>query len=382
MSVSSSLPPLSLYVHVPWCVRKCPYCDFNSHTHEGELPEHEYLAALLADLELDLPAVQQRPLHSIFFGGGTPSLLSPDIIAAILEGVAARIPFEQDIEITLEANPGTVEQQRFRGFRAAGINRLSLGVQSLRPQHLQALGRIHDREQAVAAVAQARAAGFDNINLDLMHGLPQQRPDDAAADLREAIALAPEHLSWYQLTIEPNTEFYKRPPTLPADDTLAAIQDQGAALLAEAGYRQYEISAFSRPGRQARHNRNYWLFGDYIGIGAGAHGKLSYSDGRIERTHKTRLPRDYLAGGGRCARNSAPVTAADLPFEFMMNAMRLNEGFPRALYTERTGLPWDTAAAGIAALSGRGLVQESAGVIAPTALGRRFLNDVLTEFLV
>lgn len=374
-------PPLSLYVHVPWCVRKCPYCDFNSHAQQGALPEHEYLAALLADLELDLPAAQGRPLQSIFFGGGTPSLLSPSVIGALLEGVAARLVFAPDIEITLEANPGTTEQVRFRGFRDAGVNRLSLGVQSLNPQHLQTLGRIHDRDQAINAVKQARAAGFHNINLDLMHGLPQQSIDDASADLRQAIALAPDHLSWYQLTIEPNTEFYKRPPALPPDDTLAAIQDAGAALLADAGYAQYEVSAFAQPVRQARHNRNYWLFGDYLGIGAGAHGKLSHPDGRIERTRKTRLPKDYLASEGRCARNTEIIEADELPFEFMMNALRLTGGFPRRFYAERTGQPWSSAAATVDSLIQRGLLAKTADYIAPTALGQRFLNDVLAAFL-
>jgi oxygen-independent coproporphyrinogen-3 oxidase len=377
----TTLPPLSLYIHVPWCVRKCPYCDFNSHAQQGALPEREYLDALLADLDLDLAAVQGRPLQSIFFGGGTPSLLAPAIIGAILDGVAARIGFTADIEITLEANPGTVEQERFHGLRAAGVNRLALGIQSLNPRHLLALGRIHDRAQALGAVAQARRAGFDNINLDLMHGLPEQSVADAVADLRQAIELAPEHLSWYQLTIEPNTEFYKRPPPLPPDDTLAAIQEHGATALAAAGYRQYEVSAFSRPGRQARHNCNYWLFGDYLGIGAGAHGKLSRLDGGIERTRKTRLPKDYLAGGGRGDRNAEPIASGDLPFEFMINALRLHAGFPRALYTERTGLPWASAAAGVEALIARGLLRADADTIAPTALGRRFLNDVLTEFL-
>jgi len=374
-------PPLSLYIHVPWCVRKCPYCDFNSHSHTGELPEQDYLDALLADLDLDLHAVGGRALQSIFFGGGTPSLLMPQTIGAILDGVAARIAFAPDIEITLEANPGTTEQQRFDGFRAAGVNRLSLGVQSLNPKHLQALGRIHDREQALGAVRQARRAGFDNINLDLMHGLPGQSVEDAAADLGAAMALEPEHLSWYQLTIEANTEFYKRPPQLPADDTLAAIQDHGAALLAEQGYRQYEVSAFCRPGRSARHNRNYWLFGDYLGIGAGAHGKLTHRDGRIERTRKTRLPRDYLAAAGRCERGIEAVPADELAFEFMLNALRLTDGFPRALYQARTGLGWDTVAATIDRLVGRGLLRETETVVAPTALGQRFLNDVLAEFL-
>lgn len=377
----SVLPPLSLYVHIPWCVRKCPYCDFNSHAQHGALPEEEYLAALVADLELDAPAAHGRELTSIFFGGGTPSLLSAAIIERILDTANAYVPFAPGIEITLEANPGTTEQQRFRDFRSAGINRLSLGLQSLDARHLQALGRIHDREQAIAAVQQARRAGFANINLDLMHGLPGQSVGDAAADLQQALALAPEHLSWYQLTIEPNTEFYKRPPVLPEDDTLAAIQERGFELLAAAGFEHYETSAFCQPGRVAKHNANYWTFGDYIGIGAGAHGKLTQPDGSILRTHKTRLPKDYLARGGRCDRGVEPIEPHALPFEFMMNALRLHRGFPRAQFAERTGLPWSTVAGKVDALVRRGLLRESDDVVAPTPLGQRFLNDVLAEFL-
>jgi oxygen-independent coproporphyrinogen-3 oxidase len=377
-----SLPPLSLYIHIPWCVRKCPYCDFNSHSANGELPESEYVAALLADLDLDLPAVNGRELQSIFFGGGTPSLLSPHAIGAILDGVNARIDFASDIEITLEANPGTTEQGRFHGFRSAGVNRLSLGVQSLNPLHLHALGRIHSSEQAINAVNEARRAGFDNINLDLMHGLPQQSIADACADLQQAFALVPEHLSWYQLTIEPNTEFFKRPPTLPHDDALAAIQDAGFELLEKFGYRQYEVSAFAQPDRRARHNLNYWEFGDYLGIGAGAHGKLTTPDGAIVRTQKTRLPKDYLNSCGRCDRNTTAIEADELPFEFAMNALRLNDGFAKELYGARTGQPWATIAPTVERLIGRGLLMDRDGRIAATALGRRFLNDVLKEFLI
>jgi oxygen-independent coproporphyrinogen-3 oxidase len=362
-------------------VRKCPYCDFNSHTQSGALPEHEYLAALAADLELDTPAAQGRELTSIFFGGGTPSLLEPAIIERILQIANTRFAFSPSIEITLEANPGTTEQQRFRDFRSAGINRLSLGIQSLNPVHLQALGRIHDREQAIGAVLQARRAGFGNINLDLMHGLPGQSVEDAGADLLQALALEPEHLSWYQLTIEPNTEFYKRPPQLPEDETLASIQEHGFELLAAAGFEHYETSAFSQPGRAAKHNCNYWSFGDYIGIGAGAHGKLTQSDGRILRTHKTRLPKDYLASQGRCDRGIEQIATNALPFEFMMNALRLHRGFPRAQFGERTGLPWSTVAGKVDTLIRRGLLRDSDDIVAPTPLGQRFLNDVLAEFL-
>ena len=379
--ISTAQIPLSLYVHVPWCVRKCPYCDFNSHAAGAALPEREYLHALVADLDQDRPTAQHRELRSIFFGGGTPSLLSPATVGAILNAISIRFGFAPAIEITLEANPGTTDQQHFRDFRSAGINRLSLGIQSLDPRHLQTLGRIHDREQAINAVHQARQAGFENINLDLMHGLPAQSVADAAGDLRNALALEPEHLSWYQLTIEPNTEFYKHPPQLPEDDTLAAIQERGFELLEQAGFEHYEVSAFARAGRHARHNVNYWQFGDYIGVGAGAHGKLTLGDGRITRTRKTRLPKDYLASAGRCERNSEPISTEALPFEFMMNALRLNDGFAKTLFRERTGLPWATVANRIEQLSARGLLRDDGTVVAPTPLGQRFLNDVLSEFL-
>jgi len=376
-----ALPPLSLYIHIPWCVRKCPYCDFNSHAAGNELPEQEYVAALLNDLDLDADAAQGRELQSIFFGGGTPSIFSASAIGAILDGVNQRLAFSRDIEITLEANPGTAEQEKFRGFRAASVNRLSIGVQSFNPAHLKLLGRIHDREQAINAVAQARMAGFDNLNLDLMHGLPQQSIEDAESDLNAAIALTPEHLSWYQLTIEPNTEFNKRPPVLPPDDTLAAIQDAGVALLNRHGYRQYEVSAYARDSKRARHNLNYWQFGDYLGIGAGAHGKLTQPDGTIVRTQKTRLPRDYLSSQGRCDRNNTAIDFDELPFEFAMNALRLNDGFERSLFTARTGLPWSAIAARVDALIQRGLLCAQGETVAPTELGRRFLNDVLAAFL-
>lgn len=373
--------PLSLYIHIPWCVRKCPYCDFNSHAENGDLPEQEYLQALIADLDLDRPTAQHRELRSIFFGGGTPSLLSPKTIGKILEAVNMRFAFAPDIEITLEANPGTTEQQRFKDFHSAGINRLSLGIQSLNAKHLKTLGRIHDRDQAIEAVQQARKAGFENINLDLMHGLPDQSIENAADDLQQALALEPEHLSWYQLTIEPNTEFYKRPPQLPEDDTLAAIQERGFDLLKEAGFEQYEVSAFARAGRRSKHNCNYWQFGDYIGIGAGAHGKLTLPDGSIARTRKTRLPKDYLASGGRCDRNNEVIAADALPFEFMMNALRLNDGFSHELFATRTALPWSVVANKIELLIDRGLLRDSDSIIAPTPLGQRFLNDMLSEFL-
>ena len=372
------LPPLSLYVHIPWCVRKCPYCDFNSHEPGGAIPEESYIEALMADLHTELDDVQGRPLHTLFFGGGTPSLLSPAGIAAILAGAERLIGFTPDIEITLEANPGTVEQERFAGFRAAGVNRLSIGIQSFDNRHLQRLGRIHDRAAAIAAVRAARAAGFDNINLDLMHGLPGQTPGEALADLHLACDLDPAHLSWYQLTIEPNTVFHKRPPTLPDEDVLAAIQDAGEAQLIGAGFGPYEVSAWARPGRESRHNLNYWRCGDYLGIGAGAHGKVTRpGEGAILRTSKTRAPADYLARDGDWRAGRQPVTAPERPFEFMMNALRLVEGVEPALYPARTGLDFATLAPRWRTLRDRGLVSDAAERLATTPLGLRHLNSVL-----
>ncbi|MCV6606305.1 MAG: radical SAM family heme chaperone HemW, partial [Porticoccaceae bacterium] len=290
-----TLPPLSLYIHIPWCVRKCPYCDFNSHTAGGELPEADYVAALLADLKNDLSYVQGRRIHSIFFGGGTPSLFSPRAIQQILDGVAREIGFDSNIEITLEANPGTFEQQKFADFRAAGVNRLSIGIQSFDDLHLQQLGRIHSAREAHSVASMARAAGFDNFNLDLMHGLPGQSLDDALNDLRRAIAIEPNHLSWYQLTIEPNTAFYRQPPKLPEDSVLEAVFDHGQQLLADSGFEQYEVSAYARDGQASSHNLNYWQFGDYLGIGAGAHGKVTLAQKQqVIRSRKTRAPKDYL----------------------------------------------------------------------------------------
>jgi oxygen-independent coproporphyrinogen-3 oxidase len=289
------LPPLSLYVHIPWCVRKCPYCDFNSHAAGESLPEEEYVQALIRELEIELPYAQGRPLQSIFFGGGTPSLFSADNIGRIIQAARRRIGFSDNIEITLEANPGTFEQEKFSGYRSVGVNRLSIGIQSFNDLHLQKLGRIHSGENALAAVAMARQAGFDNFNLDLMHGLPGQTEEEALADLQQAIDLEPTHISWYQLTIEPNTEFYRRPPTLPEDQVLENIQEEGIKKLRDNHFFQYEISAFCRDNRESSHNKNYWQFGDYLGIGAGAHGKITLPDEhRIIRTAKTRHPTDYL----------------------------------------------------------------------------------------
>lgn len=375
------LPPLALYIHIPWCVRKCPYCDFNSHAAGPTLPEEEYVDALLADLDSDLQHVHGRPLTSIFFGGGTPSLFSDRALGRLLEGVERRIAFADDIEITLEANPGTFEQAKFKGYRSLGINRLSIGVQSFQEAKLKALGRIHNGDEAIRAADMARAAGFDNFNLDLMHGLPEQSIEDALFDLRTAIAQAPTHLSWYQLTMEPNTVFWSQPPQLPEDDLLWDIQEAGQALLAAEGYAQYEVSAYARPGRQARHNLNYWTFGDFLGIGAGAHAKRSTPDGRILRTWKTRLPKDYLDPSKAYQAGERVLDAEELPFEFLMNVLRLTEGAPVELFSQRTGLP-------LAQLDGArregerlGLLQADDRRLVATARGQLFLNDLLQLFL-
>jgi oxygen-independent coproporphyrinogen-3 oxidase len=376
------LPPLSLYIHIPWCVRKCPYCDFNSHTASPVLPEEEYVDALLADLDLDLPHVYGRELQSIFFGGGTPSLFSAQALGRLLKGVEQRIRFAHDIEITLEANPGTFEQEKFRAYRGRGINRLSIGIQSFQEAKLKALGRIHNGDEAIRAADMARQAGFDNFNLDLMHGLPDQSEDDALGDLRQAIALAPTHLSWYQLTLEPNTVFWNQPPTLPEDDILWDIQEAGQQLLADNGYAQYEVSAYAQSGRPARHNLNYWSFGDFIGIGAGAHGKLSHPDGRILRTWKTRLPKDYLNPAKAFQAGEKLLPLEELPFEFLMNALRLTNGVEAALFRERTGLSLDSLAQARRQAEQRGLLQADPSRLVATPQGQLFLNDLLQYFLI
>ncbi|WP_311971933.1 radical SAM family heme chaperone HemW [Pseudomonas baltica] len=377
----AQLPPLSLYIHIPWCVRKCPYCDFNSHTASAVLPEEEYVDALLADLDQDLPAVYGRPLTSIFFGGGTPSLFSARALGRLLAGVEQRIPFAPDIEITLEANPGTFEQDKFVAYRGLGINRLSIGIQSFQEAKLQALGRIHNGDEAIRAADMARKAGFDNFNLDLMHGLPDQSLDDALGDLRQAIAMAPTHLSWYQLTLEPNTVFWNQPPLLPEDDTLWDIQEAGQALLASRGFAQYEVSAYAQPGRPARHNLNYWSFGDFIGIGAGAHGKLSHPDGRILRTWKTRLPKDYLNPAKPFQAGNKALSDDELPFEFLMNALRLTDGVEAELYHQRTGLALHSLADARRETEQKGLLQVEPSRLAATPRGQLFLNDLLQYFL-
>lgn len=381
--------PLSLYIHFPWCVQKCPYCDFNSHPLRGALPEDAYIDALLRDLDWELMSHVARltshdPLISVFLGGGTPSLFSDRSIGRLLEQVNRRLDFADDIEITLEANPGTAEAGHFRGYRAAGVNRLSMGFQSLDDAQLRRLGRIHSAEDAVAAYQLARAAGFDNVNLDLMYALPQQQTGEALRDLEQLIALQPEHLSWYQLTLEPNTEFGLHPPPVPDDDTAWAMQEAGQQRLAAAGYAQYEVSAYARAGRQSRHNRNYWEFGDYLGIGAGAHGKrTAAAPFEVLRRARHKHPRSYQQHAGTAAAIQAQqsVPAAERPFEFMMNALRLNDGFPPALYGARTGLPWDALSPMLQQARRQGLLEIGAHRVRATALGQRHLNRLLQLFL-
>lgn len=379
----ASLPPLSLYIHFPWCVQKCPYCDFNSHPLRAELPEERYVDALLADLEQDLARVWGRRITSVFLGGGTPSLFSPAAIDRLLSGVRARLPLAADAEITLEANPGTVELGRFRGYREAGVNRLSIGIQSFDPEHLRVLGRIHGRDEALAAAQAARAAGFDNFNLDLMFGLPGQTPEQALTDVRSALALAPTHLSLYQLTLEPQTPFHARPPAnLPDDDALAVMQETLQSEVAAAGFVQYEVSAYAGVGRECRHNRNYWQFGDYLGIGAGAHAKITDALG-ITRLWKRKQPQDYLAHAGTAAaigeeRRLAPEDAV---FEFMLNALRLTQGVPTALFRDRTGLDYSCLHKPLAQAGALGFLDAEPERIRPSLLGRRFLNDLIALFL-
>lgn len=375
------LPPLALYVHIPWCLRKCPYCDFNSHTATPELPEQAYVEAVLADLDLDLLHVHGRQLTSIFFGGGTPSLFSASALQALLAGIEQRIAFSANIEITLEANPGTFEQEKFAAYRALGINRLSIGIQSFQDSKLEALGRVHSGAEAIAAVSMARQAGFTNFNLDLMHGLPDQSPAQALADLQTAIDLAPSHLSWYQLTMEPNTVFWSKPPVLPEDDVLWDIQEAGQKLLAQHGFVQYEVSAYARAGAAAQHNLNYWSFGDFIGIGAGAHGKVSDPQGRIQRTWKTRQPSDYLDPDKAFLAGSNVLTPADLPFEFLMNALRLTQGVALQQFSQRTGLSTEVLQSGLALAEQRGLLSVEPERLAASAQGQLFLNDLLQIFL-
>lgn len=376
----TALPPLSLYVHIPWCVRKCPYCDFNSHQAHGDLPEQQYAEALLLDLERALPSVWGRRVHTVFFGGGTPSLLSARTLDQILSGIRARVPLDPEAEVTLEANPGTFETAKFAEFRRLGINRLSIGVQSFNPRHLQALGRIHDDEQARRAIEIARTH-FDNVNLDLMYALPAQTLLEAEADASTAVDFEVQHISAYHLTIEPNTYFHRYPPAVPDDQVAADMQETIEALLAQHGYVHYETSAFASPGRESRHNLNYWLFGDYLGVGAGAHSKISFAD-RIVRQARWKNPRDYLEHAReQPIQQEAAVSVAELPFEFMMNALRLTQGFAARLFEERTGLPLSVVRRELDEAEHLGLLARTVAHIAPTLRGQRFLNDLLQLFM-
>ncbi|MBK8327510.1 MAG: radical SAM family heme chaperone HemW [Moraxellaceae bacterium] len=377
----SSLPPLSLYIHVPWCVRKCPYCDFNSHTSPQSLPEDEYIAALLLDIDQDLTWLQGRAIHSVFIGGGTPSLLSPQSYQLLFSQLKQKMTFEANCEITLEANPATVEHGSFEGYLAAGINRLSLGIQSFNGLQLKNLGRIHGQSEAEKAILLAKAAGFTNFNLDLMHGLPNQSLEEALLDIEIALSFKPPHLSWYQLTIEPNTAFYRQPPVLPDDDTLWAIQEAGQQKLAQAGLLQYEVSAYTH-NKPSQHNLNYWQFGDYLAIGAGAHGKVTTPEG-IFRYRKTRLPKDYLAAAPQqqARLGLEKVSNDDLSFEFMMNGLRLKQGVPIAYFEQRTGLSWPLLEAQLAPALAKNWLSLKNNHIKCTELGFNYLNDVLSLFL-
>ncbi|WP_139461315.1 radical SAM family heme chaperone HemW [Aeromonas veronii] len=376
------LPPLSLYIHVPWCVQKCPYCDFNSHAQKGELPHLEYVAALLEDLDQDLKWAQGRPLSSIFIGGGTPSLLTVEAMQTLLDGVRARIPLTADCEITMEANPGTVEADKFAGFQRAGINRISIGVQSFQQEKLTRLGRIHGPEEARKAAALAHAIKLPTFNLDLMHGLPDQSLDDGLYDLQQAIDCAPPHLSWYQLTIEPNTAFASKPPKLPGDDTLWDIYEQGHAMLTASGYRQYEISAYAKEGYQCHHNLNYWRFGDYLGIGCGAHGKVTdLADQQILRTAKVKHPKGYLDKSRSYLDEQWQVTADDLPLEYFMNRFRLFEPAPKAEFEAYTGLPLERVETVLAIAQSKELIYDLGDSWQLTSLGHRYLNVLLELFM-
>lgn len=376
-----TLPPLSLYVHIPWCIKKCPYCDFNSHTSTQAIPEEAYITALLDDLAQQQGHIQGRSIHSIFIGGGTPSLFSGKSMSQLLAGINQQLNLTSNCEITLEANPGSSEQNKFLEFRSAGINRLSLGVQSFNAEHLKRLGRVHSSQEAHTAINAAQQAGFTAINIDLMHGLPDQNTDNALADLATAIAYKPKHLSWYQLTIEPNTVFYSQPPTIPVEDTLADIQDEGQALLAKHGFTQYEVSAYSQAHFQSQHNLNYWQFGDYIGIGAGAHSKVTQLSSRqIYRRWQTRLPEDYLNPEKNYAAGERLLTEDELPLEFMMNALRLNDGAPAEFFLQRTGLNLTKILPTLKQLQQRGLVAPFTSSLKTSPLGHRFLNEVLEFF--
>lgn len=374
------LPPLALYIHVPWCVRKCPYCDFNSHAQREPLPEAEYIQTLLNDLEDESIFAQGREINSIFIGGGTPSLFSADSYKALLQSIDHIIPIARNAEITLEANPGTFEQEKFLGYKDAGINRLSIGIQTFNDAQLQGLGRIHSASEAIKAASLAREL-FPKLNLDLMHGLPQQSQNDALEDIQQAIALEPDHLSWYQLTIEPNTEFHAKPPQLPVDETLWSIQEQGVSLIHDAGFNQYEISAYAKGDNRSQHNENYWEFGDYLGIGAGAHGKITLlNEQKIIRRWKQKQPKSYMQPTTRLVGHET-IQTEDLAFEFMLNALRLYDGVPTSLLTDRTGLSKDDIKIAVNKAIKQGLLSPSPERLKPTQQGRLFLNDLLAIFL-
>lgn len=380
----TALPPLSLYVHLPWCVRKCPYCDFNSHEAKAELPEMAYVDALLRDLEQDLPRIWGRRVMSVFIGGGTPSLFSPEALDRLLSGLRARLVINADAEITLEANPGTAEQEKFREYRALGINRLSIGVQSFHDDALQRLGRIHGRDEAIRAAEMAHAAGFDNFNLDLMFALPQQTLAQAAEDVATAIDLEPTHISYYQLTLEPNTLFHAQPPVLPDNDLAWQMQESGQQRLGEANYGQYEVSAYAQPKQQCKHNRNYWQFGDYLGLGAGAHGKITdAAQQNITRLAKRRHPQEFMdtAGTPSGLQSERVLTRKDVGLEFMMNALRLNEGFETGLFVTHTGQQLSLIDSPLRHAQQAGLIERDAKKIQPTEKGHRFLDDLLGLFV-
>ena len=376
-----SLPPLSLYVHLPWCIKKCPYCDFNSHEAGADMPEQRYIDALIADLESSLPLIWGRPIHSIFIGGGTPSLFSPQAIDKLLGDIRARLKLDADCEITLEANPGTFEKDRFKAFKGAGVNRLSIGVQSFNDQHLKALGRVHDRSQAIAAVEEA-AQAFDTFNLDIMYALPGQTLQNLEQDIDTALALQPPHISIYHLTIEPNTYFAKFPPVIPEEDLAYDMLDKITEMTEAEGLTRYEISAFAKPGHRCFHNNNYWQFGDYLGIGAGAHSKLSFAH-RVVRQVRIREPKMYMekALAGDAVTTDAEVSRADLPFEFMLNALRLKEGFKLQDFVEKTGLPFTAIAKGLDEAERKGLIERDFVCVKPTVRGYDFLNDLQQLFL-
>ena len=393
-------PPLSLYIHLPWCIKKCPYCDFNSHaTNKEAFPEDAYIDALISDLESELPCIWGRPIVSIFIGGGTPSLFSAEAINRLMVALRERLTFYHHTEVTMEANPGTAEADRFKAYRESGINRLSIGVQSFDDEKLKALGRIHNSKEAVAAIAMAKDAGFEEINIDLMFGLPKQSIDQAMSDLEMAMEQQPSHLSWYQLTIEPNTIFYSKPPALPVDDLLWDMQQQGQAYLSDNGFNQYEVSAYAKVvttramktgavttdvNHQCQHNLNYWQFGDYLGIGAGAHGKLTYvAEGKIERYVRHRIPQSYIDKVGQlnAITESRSLSRDELPLEFMMNALRLNEGFHPSLFIEHTGLPLSQIQKPLQEAEKKSMIEWNINTIKPTECGHHYLNDLLQLFM-